>query len=397
MVKIAMIGVGAISGIYLRNLTLTFKEVELIGVCDLIPERAEKGVQYVKNEVEKGASAPIPKIYADMYEAFNDPDVDVILNLTRPYEHYEVTKPALLHGKHVFSEKPLAVDMDEADELVALAKKTGLHMGGAPDTFMGAGVQTARRLIDDGMIGDVIGANCAMVCHGHETWHPDPEFYYKRGGGPMMDMGPYYVTALVQLLGEAKGVMGMTKKSFPQRTITSQPHYGEVVDVDIDTYLAGNILFSNGAIASIFTTFDVYYTAQARFEVYGTKGTLVVPDPNTFGGPVLLLRPEDQAAAPKVDPALLKRDRTDFYRGYKEMPLLYDYNENSRALGLSDMCKAIETGRDWRANYQQQHHVLEILTSFSKSCEAGAYIPLKTRYYRTAPMKNNPMHGILDD
>ena len=138
MVKIAMIGVGAISGIYLRNLTLTFKEVELIGVCDLIPERAEKGVQYVKNEVEKGASAPIPKIYADMYEAFNDPDVDVILNLTRPYEHYEVTKQALLHGKHVFSEKPLAVDMDEADELVALAKKTGLHMGGAPDTFMGS-------------------------------------------------------------------------------------------------------------------------------------------------------------------------------------------------------------------------------------------------------------------
>lgn len=397
MVKVAMIGVGAISGIYLRNLTLTFKEVELIGVCDLIPERAEKGVQYVRDEVEKGAKAPIPKIYTDMYEAFNDPEVDVILNLTRPYEHYEVTKQALLHGKHVFSEKPLAVDMDEADELVALAKQTGLHMGGAPDTFMGAGVQTARRLIDDGMIGDVIGASCAMVCHGHETWHPDPEFYYKRGGGPMMDMGPYYVTALVQLLGEAKGVMGMTKKSFPQRTITSSPHYGEVVDVDVDTYLSGNILFSNGAIASIFTTFDVYYTAQARFEVYGSKGTLVVPDPNTFGGPVLLLRPEDQAAAPRVDPALLKLDRTDFYRGYKEMPLLYDYNDNSRALGLSDMCKAIETGRDWRANYQQQHHVLEILTSFSKSCEKGEYIPLKTHYYRTAPMKNNPMHGILDD
>lgn len=133
-----------------------------------------------------------------------------------------MTKQALLHGKHVFSEKPLAVDMEEADELVELAKKTGLHMGGAPDTFLGAGIQTCRKLIDDGVIGDVIGANCAMVCHGHETWHPDPEFYYKRGGGPMLDMGPYYVTALVQLIGEAKGVMGMTKKSFPQRIITSQ-------------------------------------------------------------------------------------------------------------------------------------------------------------------------------
>ena len=398
MVKVAMIGVGAISGIYLKNLTLTFKEVELIGVCDLIPERAEKGVQYVREEVEKGAKAVIPKIYKDMYEAFDDPEVDVILNLTRPYEHYEVTKAALLHGKHVFSEKPLAVDMEEADELVELAKKTGLHMGGAPDTFMGAGIQTCRQIIDSGMIGDVIGANCAMVCHGHETWHPNPEFYYKRGGGPMMDMGPYYVTALVQLIGEAKGVMGMTKKSFPQRIITSQPHYGEVVDVDIDTYLAGNILFSNGAFASIFTTFDVYYgrMAQARFEVYGTKGTLVVPDPNTFGGPILLLRPEDQAAAPKVDPALMRKEAPNFYAGYKEIPLMFDYNENSRALDLADMCKAIETGRGWRADYQQQHHVLEILTSFSKSCEKGEYIPLKTKYTRTAPMENNPMHGILD-
>ncbi len=398
MIKVAMIGVGAISGIYLKNLTLTFKEVELIGVCDLIPERAEKGVQYVKDEVEKGAKAVIPKIYRDMYEAFDDPEVDVILNLTRPYEHYEVTKQALLHGKHVFSEKPLAVDMDEANELVELAKKTGLHMGGAPDTFMGAGIQTCRKLIDDGVIGDVIGANCAMICHGHETWHPDPEFYYKRGGGPMMDMGPYYVTALVQLLGEAKGVMGMTKKSFAQRTITSQPHYGEVVDVDIDTYLAGNILFSSGAIASIFTTFDVYYGrgAQARFEVYGTKGTLAVPDPNTFGGPILLFRPEDQAAAPAVDPGLLRKEAPNFYRGYKEIPLMFDYCENSRALGLSDMCRAIETGRDWRANYQQQHHVLEILTSFSKSCEKGEFIPMTTKYYRTPAMQNNPMHGILD-
>ena len=281
-VRIAMIGVGAISGIYLQNITKVFREVDLVGVCDLIPERAQKGAGYVEEQIKEGAAVRQPKIYKDMYEAFNDPEVEVILNLTRPHEHYEVTKQGLLHGKHVYSEKPLAVDMDEAQELVAL--------GGAPDTFMGAGIQTARRVIDQGLIGDVVGASCAMVCHGHETWHPDPEFYYKRGGGPMMDMGPYYVTALVQLLGPAKGVMGMTKRTFPHRTITSQPHYGEDISVDVDTYLSGNILFENGAIAQIFTTFDVYYGrgAQARFEVYGTQGTLVVPDPNTFGGPVLL-------------------------------------------------------------------------------------------------------------
>lgn len=395
--RVAMIGVGAISGIYLQNITKVFRELDLVGVCDLIPERAEKGAAYVKEQIEAGAPVRQPKIYSDMYEAFQDPEVEVILNLTRPHEHYEVTRQALLHGKHVYSEKPLGVDMEEAQQLIALAEEKNLRLGGAPDTFMGAGIQTARRLIDDGMIGDVVGASCAMVCHGHETWHPDPEFYYKRGGGPMLDMGPYYVTALVQLLGEAKGVMGMTKTTFPHRTITSEPHHGEDIAVDVDTYLSGNILFSNGAIAQIFTTFDVYYTQQARFEVYGTKGTLVVPDPNTFGGPVMLLRPEDQAATPKTDPALAKKSVPQFYNGYKEMPLLYDYNENSRALGLADMCKALRTGRDHRANYQQQRHVLEIMTSFSKSSETGAFVPLTSHYTRTAPMGNNPMHGILDD
>lgn len=395
-VKIAMIGVGAISGIYLQNITHVFRELELVGVCDLIPQRAQKGAAYVREEREKGAPVREPKIYQDMFEAFEDPEVEVVLNLTRPYEHFEVTRQALLHGKHVYSEKPLGVDMDEAGELIALAEEKGLRLGGAPDTFLGAGIQTARRLIDGGYIGNVVGASCAMVCHGHETWHPDPEFYYKRGGGPMLDMGPYYITALVQLLGGAKGLMGLTKRSFPRRLITSEPHRGETIDVDVDTWLSGNIEFESGAIAQVFTTFDVHYTAQARFEVYGSKGSLMVPDPNTFGGPVLLLRPEDAAAAPKTDPGLMRHGVPDFYRGWKEVPLLYDYAENSRGLGLADMAKALRTGREHRANYQQQRHVLEIMTGFSKSSEAGAYIPMKTKYTRTAPMENNPMHGILD-
>lgn len=395
-VKIAMIGVGAISGIYLKNITRVFREVELTGVCDLIPERAEKGAAYVKEEIEKGAQVPEPRIYKDMFEAFDDPEVEVILNLTRPYEHFEVTKQALLHGKHVYSEKPLGVDMEEAEGLVALAEEKGLRLGGAPDTFLGAGIQTARRLIDDGYIGDVVGASCAMVCHGHETWHPDPEFYYKRGGGPMLDMGPYYITALVQLLGRARGLMGMTKRSFPRRLITSEPHCGETIDVDVDTWLSGNIEFESGAVAQVFTTFDVHYTAQSRFEVYGTRGSLMVPDPNTFGGPVLLLRPEDQAAAPKTDPGLDRHGVPDFYAGWREMPLLYDYPENSRGLGLADLCKALRTGRDHRADYQQQRHVLEIMTGFERSWETRAYLPLTTGYVRTAPMENNPMHGILD-
>lgn len=397
MVRIAMIGVGAISGIYLKNLTETFREVSLVGVCDLIPERARRGVDFVKEQQAKGFDCVTPRIYKDMYEAFDDPEVDVVLNITRPYEHYEVTKQALLHGKHVFSEKPLAADMEEGDELVALAEKTGLFMGGAPDTFMGAGIQTCRKLIDDGVIGDPVGATCAMICHGHESWHPDPEFYYKRGGGPMMDMGPYYVTVLINLLGPVDGVVARTGKSFDKRIITSRPHYGETVDVDVDTYLAGTLQFANGAIGTLFTTFDVHYNpfAQARFEVYGTKGTLIVPDPNTFGGPIRLFRPEDQVKMDAGDPALMNRI-TDPYMGYRELPLMFDYRENSRALGLADMCRAIETGRGARCNYRQQHHVLEILTSFEKSSREERYIRLRTKYERSAPMYNNPLHGILD-
>lgn len=396
MIHVAMIGAGAISGIYLKNLTETFSEVELIGVCDLIPERAEKAAAYCRAQQEKGIACPVPKIYPTMHDAFADPAVDVVLNLTRPYEHYAVTKAALLAGKHVYSEKPLAADMAEGDELIALAREKGLQMGGAPDTFLGAGIQTCRKLIDDGVIGDVIGAACFMICHGHESWHPDPEFYYKRGGGPMMDMGPYYITALVQLLGEVAGVTGVTKRSFPQRIVTSQPHRGETVDVDVDTYVTGTLHFRSGAIGTIFTTFDVHYGPrnQARFEIYGTKGTLAVPDPNTFGGPVRLYRPEDQTPPTAVDPALL--GAVGEYQGFREIPLMFDYRDNSRALGLADMCRALETGRAHRADAQQQHHVLEILTAFSESSARGAYLPLKTRYTRTAPMKNNPIHGILD-
>ncbi len=365
-VNIAMIGVGAISGIYLKNITGTFKEIRLIGVCDLIRERAEKAQEAYN----------VPKLYETMYDAFADPEVDIVLNLTRPYEHYGVTKAALEAGKHVYSEKPLAADWDEGRELVALAEAKGLMLGGAPDTFMGAGIQTCRQLIDAGEIGRVIGTAAFMICHGHETWHPDPEFYYKRGGGPMMDMGPYYLTALINLVGGVKAVTGVTRTSFPTRTITSQPHNGEVVTVDVPTYVTGTLHYDNGTIGTIFTTFDVYYPYQARLEVYGEKGTLFVPDPNGFGGPVKLFRPGDKEPV--------------------EIPLAFDYAENSRALGLADMGRALETGRFCRTDYRQTQHVLEILTAFEKSSDAGAVWPISTHYERKPAMKVNPEHGVLD-
>lgn len=364
-IKAAVVGVGAISGIYLKNITQLFREIELAGLYDLKPELAEKA----KEEYQ------IPRVYKSFQEVLNDEQVQIVLNLTRPSEHYQVTKDLLEAGKHVYSEKPLAETYEEGKELVRLAQERGLLLGGAPDTFLGAGIQTCRKLIDSGFIGEPVGAAAFMICHGHESWHPNPEFYYANGGGPMMDMGPYYITALANLLGGVSGVMGMSKISFPKRTITSEPKYGKEIDVEVPTYVTGIMNFENGAIGTIFTTFDVHYETQARLEIYGSQGTLLVPDPNTFGGPVKLFRPEDGT--------------------YREIPLTFDYSENSRGLGLADMAGAILHKRGFRANSELTLHVIEVLTGFEKSSRAGTYIPLESKYTMGPPMRNNPVSGVL--
>lgn len=366
MIKIGMVGVGAISGIYFENITRTFQGLELVAVCDLIRERAEKARE----------AYHVPKLYDTMDQLFADEEIDIVLNLTRPDEHYEVTKAALLAGKHVYSEKPLAATLEKGRELVRLAREKGLLLGGAPDTFMGAGIQTCRHLIDGGFIGQPVGAAAFMICRGHESWHPDPAFYYQAGGGPMLDMGPYYVTALINLLGGVSSVTGAVRATFPRRTITSQPHCGEVIDVKVPTYVTGMMHFDSGIIGTLFTTFDAYYPQQARFEVYGTEGTLMVPDPNTFGGPIRLLHGSDGAV--------------------KEMPLMFDYAENSRGLGLADMARSLETGRPYRTGWQQTLHVLEIMESFSLSSQKRQTVDLQSRFERQAPMGRNPIHGILE-
>ncbi len=327
MKKIGIVGIGCISGIYLENITNRFLDIEVIGVCDLIRERAENAVKRYN----------IPKLYENMYELFADPEVDIVLNLTRPYQHYAVTKAALLAGKHVYSEKPLGASWEEGVELVKLAEEKELWIGGAPDTFLGAGIQTCRKLIDEGAIGDVVGAVAFMTGHGPESWHPDPEFFYKYGGGPMMDMGPYYVTALVNLLGGVKRLGGMTATPFSQRVMGCKEHFGEVVDVEVPTSYYGVLEFESGTVASLMTSFDIYGARLPIIEIYGSKGTLRVPDPNCFGGPVVLHTPE---------------------KGDEEIPLAFDYPENSRALGLAEMASALEKGRTPRASYKQTFHVL---------------------------------------
>ncbi|MBO4327531.1 MAG: Gfo/Idh/MocA family oxidoreductase [Clostridia bacterium] len=356
-VKIGFVGVGAISGIYLENITKKFDNIDVIGVCDLIRERAENAVNRYG----------IPKLYNDMYELFADPEVDIVLNITRPDEHYEVTKAALEAGKHVYSEKPLAATLEQGRELVGIAKKKGLLLGGAPDTYLGAGIQTCRKLLEEGLIGDIVGAAGWMLCPGHESWHPDPEFYYKRGGGPMFDMGPYYITCLVNLAGNVSAVSAMTKKTFKTRTITSAPHRGEVIEVDVPTFYAGTMRFESGAIGTIITTFDVYNSANNNcLEIYGTKGTLYVPDPNMFDGPVRVMLAGEAK---------------------KDIDLAFRYRENSRGLGLADMAKALSDGSGkFRANCDQTLHVLEIMEGFAVSGNEHREIEISSRFERTPIM-----------
>ena len=363
--KIGFVGVGDISSIYLENLTGLFREVEIAGICDLVREKAERAA----------AKYGIARIYKDMYELFGDPEVDIVLNITRPDEHYEVSKAALLAGKHVYSEKPLASTLEKGAELVALAKEKGLYLGGAPDTFLGAAVQTAREMIDSGAIGQIVSAAGYMKCRGHETWHPDPEFYYKRGGGPMLDMGPYYVTAMVNLFGSVNWVTSMSRTTYPERMITSEPKYGQIIKVDVPTHVSGIMEFENGAIGTLTTSFDVYPAGSCDFiEVYGSEGSMIVPDPNNFSGKIKI------------------RGKGD----WEERDLTFDYSRNSRGLGLCDMANAVRDGRVARANCGLTYHALEVMLALANAEHRREHIRIGSRYERTAPMCRGLEEGILD-
>ncbi|MCL2494225.1 MAG: Gfo/Idh/MocA family oxidoreductase [Oscillospiraceae bacterium] len=361
---IGFVGVGNISGIYLKNLTEKFTDLEIIGVCDLVKEKAQRAVD-----------AYGMKLYGDMRELFADPQVDIVLNLTRPAEHYEVSRAALEAGKHVYSEKPLAATFEQGKELVELAQAKGLLIGGAPDTFLGAGVQGCRKLLSEDVIGRPIGAAAHMICHGHETWHPDPEFYYRApGGGPMLDMGPYYVTALCQLIGPVKSVMGMTRTTWPTRTITSQPLNGTVIEVDVPTHQTALLRFCSGAIATLITTFDAFSMPGVNnIEIYGTSGNMIVPDPNNFGGEIKIKVKEKNSP-----------DAAQNFGGGAWIPFdtPYDiYSENCRGVGLADMAAALQQGRAPRAGAATQTlHVLEVLTAIERSSAEGREIAIESPF-----------------
>jgi len=362
--KIGIVGCGNISGIYFQNLIHTFQNTEVYACADLVAERA----------IDAAEKYGIPHVLSTE-QLLADENIEIVVNLTIPKVHYEVCKQALNAGKHVYVEKPLSLTTEQGSELVSLAREKGLLIGSAPDTFMGGGLQTCRKLIDDGFIGRPLAATAFMVCHGHESWHPDPEFYYQQGGGPMLDMGPYYLTALVSMFGSANTVSGMTKIGFPQRTITSEKKFGKVIDVEVPTHVAGTIGFDNGVIASMMMSFDIWGSTLPCIEIYGTAGTLIVPDPNTFGGPVML--------------------RPGHGKEFKEIPLTHIYNENSRGIGVADMAKCLDTGETPRANGELANHVLEIMHAFQISSDNEKFVKLATSCKQPAPLPLGLIKGYI--
>lgn len=340
--KIGIIGCGNISSIYMENCP-KFSQLELVACADLDVERAQS--QAEKFGVPKACSVE---------ELLADPAIELVINLTIPKAHASVCIQALEAGKHVYTEKPLAVTREEGKRILETAKKHNLLVGSAPDTFLGAGIQTAINLIEQGEIGVPIGASAFMICRGHEHWHPDPAFYYDNGGGPMFDMGPYYLTALVALLGPIKRISGSTRISYQERTVLSTPKAGTKIEVLTPTHISGVIDFDSGVIGSITTSFDAFGgTSLPPIEIYGSEGTLLVPDPNTFGGPV----------------KIRKRDEKEFI----EVPLAYGYSQNNRGLGVADMAKAILEGGKYRANSELAYHVLEAMHGFHDSSDSGKH------------------------
>jgi predicted dehydrogenase len=364
-VKVGLIGCGSISGVYFNNMCNVFEVLDVTACADLDMTRAkEKASQF------EGVKA------VTVDELLADPDIEIVVNLTIPKAHAEVALRAIEAGKSVHGEKPFTVTREDGRKVLAAAKKRGVLAGTAPDTFMGAGVQTCRKLIDDGVIGDPVAVTAFMMCHGHESWHPDPEFYYDTGGGPMFDMGPYYLTALVSLLGPVNVATGSAKVTFPTRTITSEKKRGKVVDVRVPTHIAGVLDFASGAVGTIITSFDVWAHTLSNIEIHGSKGSLQLPDPNGFGGAVKL---------------------SECGREWQEIPLTHSYAGSGRGIGVADMAYALRSGRPHRANGELGYHVLDIMHAIHDASETGKHAKLQSTCERPAALPTGLKEGVLDE
>ncbi|MCU0900342.1 MAG: Gfo/Idh/MocA family oxidoreductase [Cypionkella sp.] len=354
---LGIIGCGNISAAYLRLAPL-FKGLEVRAVAD------------VNMDAAKARAAEFDTTAQSVDDLLANKDVDVVINLTIPDAHFAVTKRILEAGKHAYSEKPLVLTLEEGETLRALASAKGLAVGCAPDTFLGGAHQQARALLDEGKIGTITAGCAAVLNHGMEHWHPNPDFFFLPGAGPMLDLGPYYVANLINLLGPVRRVGALTSSAQAARTIANGPRNGETVPVKTPTNIHALLEFHNGATINLSTSWDVWHHKRNHFELYGTEGTLYVPDPNFFGGEIEIGHRDgslEKVAAWDHPFGVPNQDHPQ--RG----PLA-----NYRTAGLADMVQAVMAGRDARCSLDRALHGVDVMTACLRSGETGDFITLTT-------------------
>ena len=368
-----MIGCGGISNDYAAALKKS-EVVEIVSCADMVSERAVETAQ--KYGIPK--SCPVEELLAD-------PEIEIVLNLTTPDAHYEINTAALNAGKHIYTEKPVAITLEEVEEIFALAKEKGLRIGCAPETILGRQIRTAKKAIEDGMAGKITAGSVSLATpmFRFELWYPEPGHLFQPGGGPLWDTGVYYFTALVYLLGNVKRVTAFSHRSSDKRTVVSQPNCGKTIDVTIDTHYSGALEFESGAIISLTATSDAWHAHMPKFELYGENGTLVIQDPISYEGDVKFINREDIINS--------LGDLVFFERVMKlessEMNELYRTIEPAGSkptvygIGIETMAEALREGSDYPVNEKLGYHVLEIMSSIDKAAHEGMVVELKSKAF----------------
>lgn len=367
---IGIIGCGNISATYLRLAPL-FKGLEIRAVADQNFAAAQARAAEFNTKAQ------------GVEELLGNQDIDIVVNLTVPDAHFAVSKRILEAGKHVYSEKPLTLQLQDGKALGTLAAKLGLWVGSAPDTFLGGAHQQARALIDEGRLGRITSGSAAVLSHGMEGWHPNPDFFFQPGGGPMLDLGPYYVANLINLLGPVRRVGALTSAAQSERTIQSEPRRGQKIPVNTPTTIQALLEFASGATVTLSTSWDVWSHRLGHMELYGTEGTLYLPDPNFFGGPLEMAGRSGEVAPvlPWDHPFSVVNHPEGF--------------ANYRTAGLADMAASIALGTDARCGLSRALHAVEVMTAALQSGETGQFITLETSCTRPEPLGPDAARALL--
>lgn len=372
---VGIMGAGNISSAYLRLAPL-FKGLEVRAVADILPAAAQKRAE------EFGVAAQTPD------ELLKNSELDVIVNLTIPATHYSVSKDIVSAGKHAYSEKPFVLSLEEGKALKKAADERNLKVGSAPDTFLGGAHQQARDIIDSGKLGKIMSGTTHVMGPGMEHWHPNPDFFFKPGGGPILDMGPYYVTNLVHLLGPVKRLSAFTNMARTDREVTAEgPMKGSFVKVETPTTIHGILEFHSGAVITIGASWDVASHGHHNIELYGTGGSIFVPDPNFFGGDLVTTNwaGDKSTVTPWDHP---------FGRANQDLDKSV-HRANYRTAGLADMIASIDGGYTARCGLDVALHVVDVLTSLLKAGETGQVITLSTTCERPLALTPADAQALL--